>query len=136
MPYALWQKAHWLQGTPDTIAGPGADPEGDDLSNAIEYASHLDPTAITISNRPIWSIVNDGGQDYGAWTFTRVKSIPDATYGPVAADALAGAPWEPMTNEVAVVDQGDTERVTLQDEADLDAASQRFFQYRVQLVPE
>lgn len=134
-PYALWQKAHWLQGTPDAIAGPGADPEGDELCNAIEYASNLDPTTTTTTNRPTWSVVKDGGQDYGAWTFTRIKSVPDLTYSPVAANEVTGSAWEPMTNEVSVADGGETERITLRDHQGVDAASHRFFKYRVQLTP-
>jgi surface-anchored protein len=134
-PYTLWQKAHWLQGTPDTITGPGADPEGDELSNAIEYASNLDPTTMTVSNRPTWSLVADGGQQYGAWTFTRVRAIPDVLYNPAASDSVAGSAWKAMTNEVIVVDENDTERVTLRDNQAVDTSSSRFFRYRVELTP-
>ena len=133
-PYALWQKAWWLQGSEESIVGPGADPDGDGLCNAIEYASNLNPTVVTTNGQPEFSIISDGGNDYGALTFTRVKSIPDVTYDPVATSSLASGIWTPLTNVVETVDQGATERVTVRDNESVPTFPTRLYQYRVNLA--
>ncbi|MCU0787286.1 MAG: choice-of-anchor M domain-containing protein [Verrucomicrobia bacterium] len=132
-PYTLWQKAYWLQGTPASTNGPAADPDGDELCNAIEYASQLDPVSVTTSNRPTFTLLTDGPDTYGAWTFRRIKSVPDAIYDPVATVALNPANWEALTTQVNLVDSGPLETVTLRDHIPMSSASNRFFQYRVVL---
>lgn len=42
-PFARWQREQWPGGTDPAIVGPEADPDGDGVVNAVEYALGLDP---------------------------------------------------------------------------------------------
>jgi surface-anchored protein len=133
-PFSLWQKAHWLQGTDESISGPGADPDNDGLNNALEYASHLDPNLFSTSGRPEFSWTTDGPERYGAFTFTRVKAASDLSYDPAARTDLNGGLWETMAHEISILDDGFTERVTVRDSAPMSASPSRFYQFRVMLT--
>ncbi len=132
-PYALWQKAHWLQGTDASTNGPAADPDNDSLSNALEYASNLDPNSFSTNGRPEFSFVTNGQDTYGAFTFTRVKPATDLIYEPAARSQLNGGSWEVMTNNVSVLEEVYTETVTLRDSTPSSASSSRFYRFRVTL---
>jgi surface-anchored protein len=134
-PFDMWQKVHWLQGTDPTISGPGADPEGDSLVNAIEYGSNLDPNTVTTEGRPEFSYAEASGESYGAWTFTRIKGIPDLMYLPRATSDLSDNEWTDMKISVELEDQGATERITLRDASAVSETGRRFYQYAVELTP-
>jgi surface-anchored protein len=133
-PFALWQKVHWLQGTAALTNGPWADPENDGLCNALEYASQLDPISFTTNNRPAFSFVTNGPNVYGAWTFRRIKSVPDLLYEPAATSLLSSPTWEVLTNPVSLIDEGEMETVTLRDHRVLGTTPTRFLQHRVRLI--
>ncbi len=132
-PYALWQKAHWLQGTDDTISGPGSDPDQDGLVNAFEYASYLDPNAVSTNGLPAFAWLTVGSDTFGAFTFTRVKAASDLNYEPAARSQLSSGVWEAMTHEVSVIDHGATATFTLRDTVPMSSATSRFYQFRVKL---
>ncbi len=132
-PYALWQKAHWLQGTDARTNGPVADPDNDGLSNALEYALNLNPNTVSTNGLPLFSFVTNGQESYGAFTFTRVKPAADLIYEPAARGSLSGGAWEVMTNQASLLDEGYTETVTLRDRLPVAGTSSRFHQFRVRL---
>ena len=131
-PWEQWVSTNWPPATPRAIAGPAADPEGDGIVNVMEYALGLNPNAPSLSGLPTASIVTEEPNQFGALTFTRVKSATDLVYLPSGRGALNGGVWDPLTNNVSVVDQGATETVTVRDHQPLSAAPQRFQQLRVQ----
>jgi surface-anchored protein len=132
-PWEMWVSTHWLPATPGAIAGPAADPDGDGLVNAVEYALGLDPNAPSDRGLPFAGLVSEGGQTYGALTYTRAKAATDVTYEPVVRASLADENGTLLTNVVSVVDQGPAERVTVRDAPPVSASSARFYQLRVRL---
>ncbi|MFN3407406.1 MAG: choice-of-anchor M domain-containing protein [Limisphaerales bacterium] len=132
-PWESWVSTQWPPATPGAIAGPAADPDGDGLVNAVEYALGLDPNAPSHSGRPFAGLVNEGGQTYGTLTYTRVKAATDVTYEPVVRASLTDENGTLLTNVVSVVDLGPTERVTVRDAPPVSASSARFYQLRVRL---
>jgi surface-anchored protein len=132
-PFALWQKAHWLQGTDPSTNGPAADPDGDGLINAIEYASNLDPKLFSTNGGPTFTFVTNSLEKFGALSFTCVKGATDLNYQPSVRTHLNFGAWEILSTVAGVTDNGDTETVTMRDQVPLSAAPARFYQFQVQL---
>jgi surface-anchored protein len=133
-PFSLWQKAHWLQGTDTSTNGPAADPDNDGLVNALEYASNLDPNSFSTEGRPVFSLVTNRSDTYGAFTYTRVKPAMDLIYEPAARGQLSSGSWEVMTDQASLLDEGFTETVTLRDSTPVAASPNRFYQFRAKLI--
>jgi len=130
--YQVWQRRYWPTCVPDSIQGPGADPDGDGLVNALEYALGLNPLEPDIDGLPEFQWVTAGGQVYGALRYTRVKAATDLEYWPRAASALTGDNWEPLSTVVEVVDLGETELVLVRDSLSAANAGPRFYQLQVE----
>jgi hypothetical protein len=88
-PYDIWKSAHFgaNAGNP-TIAGPQADPDGDHLVNAWEYALASNPNTPDASRRPAGSIVSNHFQ----LKFSRNLFATDLTYV-VQRSAAADGTW-------------------------------------------
>jgi len=132
-PWEMWVATNWLPATARRTNGTAADPDGDGIPNALEYALGLNPNVASMAGLPTFSLITTNGETYGALTFTRVKAATDMDYLPsVRGDASSGA-WTLVTEVVSVVDCGDKEAVTVRDFVPHTASAARFFQFRVRL---
>lgn len=132
-PWENWISTNWLPATASSTNGPAADPDGDGIPNALEYALGLNPNVASTAGLPMFSFVSDAGQTYGALTFTRVKAATDIDYLPSVRSALNSGAWTTLTDVVSVVDHGATETVTMRDAVSTTTNTTRFYQFRARL---
>lgn len=132
-PWEHWISTNWLPATASSTNGPAADPDGDGIPNALEYALGLNPNVASTAGLPMFSFVSDAGQTYGALTFTRVKAATDIDYLPSVRSDLNSGAWTALPEVVSVVDHGDTETVTVRDSVPQSAHTARFYQFRARL---
>lgn len=132
-PWENWAATNWLPATASSTNGPAADPDGDGIPNALEYALGLDPNVATTTGLPAFSLVTTNGETYGALTYSRVKAAPDIDYQPSVRSDLNSGDWTVLTDKVNATDHGDTETVTMRDTTPQSASATRFFQFRARL---
>jgi surface-anchored protein len=132
-PWENWISTNWPPATASMTNGPAADPDGDGIPNALEYALGLNPHTVSTTGLPTFSWVTDGGKTYGALSFTRVKVATDVAYLPSVRNDLTSGDWQVLTNLVSVVDHGETETVTVRDHSQASTHNARFYQFRAQL---
>jgi hypothetical protein len=111
-----------------TISSLLADPDGDGLNNAMEYAFGDNPRVADgpVANTP--SIVNVDGIDYLAVTFVRRKNALDLTFTIEVSGDLAT--WRPVNLQVGTGTPVGTEfeQVTFRD--DQPSSEPRFIRVR------
>jgi surface-anchored protein len=132
-PWEHWISTNWLPATAGSTNGPAADPDGDGIPNALEYALGLNPNVDSSSGLPEFSFVPEAGETYGALTFTRVNAATDIDYLPAVRGDLTSGNWVTLTNVVSVIDHGATQTVTVRDALPQAATTNRFYQLRVKL---
>lgn len=132
-PWETWISTNWAPATLDDIAGPGMDPDGDTVVNAMEYALGMNPNLSSPVGLPVFSLLQTNGQSYGAMTYTRVKAATDAVIQVRSTSSLNAPVWTTLTNLAGVVDLGDREQLTVFDHVPVAGGAARFYQFQVNL---
>lgn len=132
-PWENWVATNWLPATASSTNGPSADPDGDQIVNALEYALGLDPHTASANGLPTFSLVTTNGETYGALTYTRSKQATDIAFEPSVRNAPDSGNWTPLTILVSSSDEGPVDRITVRDAVPLSASAARFFQFRARL---
>jgi surface-anchored protein len=132
-PWEEWISTNWPPATASGTNGPSADPDGDGIPNALEYALGLNPHVATTTGLPTFSLITTNGETYGALTFTRTKAATDIDYLPSVRSDLNSGGWITLTDVVSVIDHDETETVTVRDAVPRSASAARFYQFRARL---
>lgn len=76
--FAIWQQKHFSpqELSQPAISGDAADPDGDGLSNLLEYAFHLDPGQSSAASGPYSSM----DANYFSLIYTKAIAATDLTY--------------------------------------------------------
>ncbi|MGV3661762.1 MAG: Calx-beta domain-containing protein [Prosthecobacter sp.] len=132
-----WRGSYFttLELASSSISGDVADPDGDGLSNLLEFGLNLNPVAPNNGAAQTAAVQNVGGSNYLTLTFKRRTPALDLTYGvQTNPGTLNAGDW--LGNAVLVgtpTDNGDgTETVTFRDTTAISGAIRRFM--RVQVV--
>jgi hypothetical protein len=122
------------KGLPMGQDGPGDDPDGDGLSNVVEFAFGTHPMQSQSRALPANRTHSEGGMEYPAVTFIRRKSLNGAN---IMVEAFNGIPFGAPAGTTQVgppEDLGDgTERVTIRGQTPLRDTQRYFFRTRVQV---
>ena len=98
--YDYWVSEHFDASAPDfeQVSGPGADPDGDTMSNAMEYAFGTGPNDSSEMPQIEVLVVNVEGEDYLAVRFLAQPSANDLQISGEVSDGLAS--WQNTTTVV------------------------------------
>jgi hypothetical protein len=131
-------------GTENTLWGQDADPDGDGLSNLMEYALNTEPKTYEYS--PLTTVRDSNG--LLNFTFVRNPGNSDVSYWVEASNSMQSNDWTTIASSTAggvtvqsgasgvnEVDDGALKRVTVTDAAGAAGQSSRFMRLRITLTP-
>ena len=131
--FSIWKENYYspTDAADDGISGAASDGDGDTKTALMEYATATDPGNADTDNLPTSSIIEVGGIDYFAITYTRQKHAIDLTYHAEIGDSLSD--WAAITTVVgAPTDHGDgSETVTLRSDQPASDDLRQFVRLRV-----
>lgn len=134
-------KQRWFNGeTNPEIVANWADPDADGLSNLLEYALDLDPTASSIESKPVIGKVLIGAKNYLTLTYVHRTDDPDLVLETVASSDVRQTEnsWVVQSTEISEL-QDDLapgmKRTTFRDSVALEDAGFRFLRLKVALEP-
>ena len=136
--FAAWASAHGLTGS-DAL--PTADPDGDGISNLMEYGSNLDPTVpdrfyltpgTGTAGLPHGALIGQGSGRRLSLEFVRLRVHADMYTVECCSDLGAIDAWQPAAGNVTVtpIDAG-WERVIVEDAATVGTHRRRFIRLRI-----
>ena len=132
-----WKNRYWPGVTDLNIVGHNADPDGDGLSNLVEYATGMDPTSASLDGAPEIGTVQFAGQTYLSLSFMARTDDPHLQFAVVAADSTKtpDANWQVLSDTVPADQSGIPSgfiKVTVRDNLPIDGSRQkRFLKLRV-----
>ena len=137
--YAGWSAQFWPGAADPAVSGAEADPDGDGITNLMEYALGSDPTASDTSLLPAAGIDTVDGERFLSLTFWRRAAASDLEYR-VLGSASLHAPlsaWLQQT-DLQVLDEPatphDYECVKVRDSVAIeDSPGQRYLRLSVEL---
>lgn len=131
--YNQWKVEHFnpAEQADPLVSGPGADPEGDGIPNAVEYAFGFDPWSpdlvpVTIDR------FEEAGAVFVTIAFPASTSASDAVFG-VRSSADRGAWTVEATEEIECVPAGDFDEVTWKVLTPTDVLGCRFYELFLRL---
>ncbi len=137
--FSSWASNYGLTGA---AAAMTADPNNNGVSNLLEYALGLDPTAIGGPSGITIGKVTDNGSEYLSLSYTRptgADARPDVNYSPERASSLARPDWSSAATEIipfgVVPGPGNLETVTVRSTHPISATNREFLRLRVTLTP-
>lgn len=133
LPIHWWLLEHFDLDANQSLAGLDADPDGDGISNLLEYAFGLDPLDPSREGLPKMAIENIDGAAYLTITYRRPTEASDILYQVTASpdlDAWSEIDQEGLTLRIDPGEDG-IDRVTVRDEAPVNGAGRRFLRIEV-----
>lgn len=131
--YHAWKEQFWPGINDLAIIGFDADPDGDGVTNLVEYALGTDPTQPSAQQFPAIQSVMEGDR-YLSLTFYRPRQHQNFSYQLQASNTLHPDDWQDingvLTTSSVVFDER-LERVRLRDIQPQNAASSRFLRLKV-----
>ncbi len=135
-PYNTWQLGHFASTelTNPAVSGDLADPDGDGITNLMEYALNLDPKQAQVSGLPTVGKTTVSGNQYLTLTYTQRTDTTGITYLPQASGDLAtwnaGTGYTVPVSSTANAD-GATQTVVVRDAVATTGANKRFLRLSV-----
>ncbi|MDB6172919.1 MAG: hypothetical protein JWL59_2230 [Chthoniobacteraceae bacterium] len=135
--YDAWKNRYWPGVTDPAIVGESADGDGDELPNALEYATGSDPTNPDDFAGPEVRVEEYNGLHYLTMTYRQRTDDPGLACTVVAADSLKTpkSNWTPATTVLAVTQENLPEgfiRKKMRDSVAVEGGSgKRFLELRV-----
>lgn len=139
--YAEWQLRCFRRDALPAQTAPDADPDGDGLSNAVEYALNLSPLHVDQAGRPegFLAVGPVTSAVYPALKFRRRAGTSDLSYYVQVSTDLThwlGSPSEPQTIELQVAPLSDgMEEVTVRTLATISSQATHFMRLVVEVRP-
>lgn len=131
-PFLLWQRAQWPGVADPAIIGPDADPDGDDVVNAVEYALGMDPKTPGRDGLPVAAV--SGDPPGATLQLSTPVAATDVTFRCWRAHALPASAWETLGDPlVAPGLPGDTVRVLVFDGGPVTTAHPVYLRLEVRL---
>jgi hypothetical protein len=133
-------KERWFGSDESDRTANWADPDGDGLSNLLEYALNLDPTKSSIESKPIIGRIQIGGKNYLTLTYVHRTNDPKLRLETIGSSDIKQKEdlWAVQTEELPE-SQDDLapgmQRTTFRDSVALEDAGFRFLRLRVSLEP-
>lgn len=131
-PFRLWQRVHWPGVEDPAVIGPDADPDGDAVVNAVEYALGLDPKTPGHDGLPAPTVT--GTPPRAALQFSTPAAATDVEFVCWRAFGLPAPSWERLPDpQVAPGLPGDVYRVLRFDGGPIDASRPLFLRLEINL---
>lgn len=132
-PFLRWQRTQWPGVDDPAVIGPTADPDGDGVVNAVEYALGLDPHHADRDRLPRPRLVETPAGRRLRLEFEHPRAASDVAFHAAQADAPAVADsWQTVPGPQVMDVAGDRERLVFEVPAD---RARGFLRWEVRLQP-